>query len=462
MQTHLRCLLVSALALTAAGRALAQEYYWEVSPFLTLTRPEVWKLNIRLQVDNFEDENITGVLVHSTKRFDAESGSVFFPLVPATASSQTFIDRFEGVLRINDRIVDEEPEIYVNRGEGKPLPAGTFLVEFAFGPIEQMGEMSLNMTTYGRSWETRYDEEAAARVDWPDELPPVLQTVFEPELYVNQGPFGPYNLRSVRDKVMEWTDGNPKALPPAQTAKWIAIKVAEAYRPINRGWGGPGGESAEGLPISAFSSFVVDGPEFALEQGRGSRFNLPVLLVACYRAAGIPARIVIGYDFARTLNASRGPDGDRLRCWVEFALYDEHEPDEKRRLTWVPVDIVKLQASSAWTQPFERPLKYFGTHDELDEVIPIAFHFTPYWAPGISYGRYFFETVDARRYYEQTYGFDRRKTMYAPSLWSWNVMPAPPRWAGQWIDFMKDSPMSTMIDPLPAEVKRGNPPRRRR
>lgn len=444
----------------AAASALAQSVYWEVSPFFTLAEPREWKLTVRLQVDNFEDENVVpGYLEHPAKSIDAAGGTVLFPIVPASSQTQIFLNRVEAELRLNDELVDDEPRIYVNRGEGKPLPAGTFLAELAFGPYPGVREMSLQITTIGRSWETIYDEAKAAEVDWPKELPPVLRTLFEPELFIDRGPARPYDLTLIRERVREWTQGRPRSQPPAVAAKWIAMRVAESYRPSERGYSGPVGESSNNVPVSVFGAFNVDGPEFAILNRRGSKFNLPVLLVACYRAAGIPARLVIGYDDSeRTANASE--IGERLYCWVEFALYDEREPDEKKRLTWIPVDILQLQASSAWTQPFDRPIEYFGTSDDWDRIIPIAFHFTPYWVPGVSYGRYIFETEEARRYHA-----DRRPAPqgplpdFAPSLWSWNVRPVPPRWAGQWLDFIKDAPQRSAIDPLPIEVRHGAAPR---
>lgn len=448
-----------ALSSVCAAFASAQNVYWEVSPFFTLTQPREWKMTIRLQVDNFEDQNVVpGYYEHPAKSIDAASGTVVFPIVPATSQSQTFLDQIKAELQLNDEVVDEEPEIYVNRGEGQPLPAGTFLAELAFGEYAGVREMQLEITTMGRSWETIYNEAKAAEVDWPKELPPVLQTLFEPEMFVDRSPFGAYNLKPIKDRVNEWTQGRPKSLPPAVTAKWIAMRVAETYRPTGRGFGGPVGESSNNVPVSVFGSFSVDGPEFALINERGSKFNLPVLLVACYRAAGIPARMVIGYDYNDRTNHV-ATVGDHLYPWVEFALYDETEADEKKRLTWIPVDILQLQASGAWTQPFDRPIEYFGTSDDWDKIIPIAFHFTPYWVPGVSYGRYMFESDEARDYYVERWGIGRDVRVFAPALWSWNVMPAPPRWAGQWIDFIKDTPQRSALDPLPPEVRRGAAPR---
>lgn len=460
MSSPRRARLVSGLVLTfgLSSVALAQSYHWQVSPYMTLIEPREWKMSIRLQVDNFEDERIRPeIYQYPVKRMDTTGGSVFFPVVPTTSFSQTSLNHIKSSLSLNDRVVDDEAKIFVDRGD-KPLPAGTFLAELTFDEYQNVQEMTMTLTITGRSWEVLFDEKRAAEVGWPKELPPVLQGLFEPEMFIDRGPYGPYSLSEIKKQVLEWTEGNPKALPPVKTAKWLAFKVAEWYNPSGRGFGGPVGESSDYQPVTAFGAFNVDGPEYALKMKRGSKYNMSALLVACYRAAGIPARLVIGYDFSEK-QAQAETIGDRLHCWVEFALYDENEPDEARRLTWVPVDVEKLRLAGAATQPFERPIKYFGQSDEWDELIPLAFHFTPYWAPGVSYGRYNFEADETRRYYGDRYGLERNQAAFAPALWSWNVLPGAPRWAGQWLDFTKDAPMNTELDPLPPEAKRGAPRR---
>ena len=61
-------------------------------------------------------------------------------------------------------------------------------------------------------------------------LPAIARSLFEQEMFIDYGPFGPYDLAELKARVDRWTEGNPQALPPAVTAKWLAFKVAEAYR----------------------------------------------------------------------------------------------------------------------------------------------------------------------------------------------------------------------------------------
>jgi hypothetical protein len=43
----------------------------------------------------------------------------------------------------------------------------------------------------------------------------------------------------------------------------------------------------------------------------------------------------------------------------------------------VPVDPVRARKRSMQMPPFDKPWRYFGTHDELDTILPFAFHFIP-------------------------------------------------------------------------------------
>ncbi|QYU67652.1 hypothetical protein J4558_22550 [Leptolyngbya sp. 15MV] len=46
-------------------------------------------------------------------------------------------------------------------------------------------------------------------------------------------------------------------------------------------------------------------------------------------------------------------------------------------MVWIPVDIVALRKASSNPRPLDRPWPFFGTHPELDAVVPVAFQFQP-------------------------------------------------------------------------------------
>ena len=85
---------------------------------------------------------------------------------------------------------------------------------------------------------------------------------------------------------------------------------------------------------------------WACDAKRGNCTDFHALFIGLCRAAGIPARFMIGFP----LPASRGEGAiPGYHCWAEFHL---------RGFGWVPVD-----ASEAWKHPDERSY-FFGAWDE--------------------------------------------------------------------------------------------------
>jgi hypothetical protein len=115
----------------------------------------------------------------------------------------------------------------------------------------------------------------------------------------------------------------------------------------------------------------------------------------------------------------------RLRAWTEFYLYDE----KGRSGNWVPVDVLRLRKSSSRAGKLDQAWKYFGTHDELNSVIPFAHQFHP---P---------TTVRA-------YG--------SPGFWGWLVTPKPPDRARQTLSFTASSTAKGPGDNKRREEERRN------
>jgi hypothetical protein len=141
---------------------------------------------------------------------------------------------------------------------------------------------------------------------------------------------------------------------------------------------------------------VVGAPE-AARRRRGTPYDLVAVLTAVYRSAGIPARMVVGYDTGQDSGdkfLGEKKSGE-LRPWVEFALVGKDN-----KLVWVPVDIVMMRKRTPSLRDMNKPWKYFGNNDELNHVLPFSFHYHP---P---------TTVVAHG---------------APAFWGWMVTPEPPK-----------------------------------
>lgn len=216
------------------------------------------------------------------------------------------------------------------------------------------------------SYETEIDEERAMQIEWHTELfeDPVVVSSLAPQLYIESD--DPFIVRLVE----EWTNGEPKRVKPYMLAKYLAGKVVEYYQPSEGYleaddrvfvWGG--------RPVIFLEGFNVDGAAVAARRRDGSPFDMANLLTAVYRAAGLPARVVIGYD--ERLDGKRGVAP--FIAWVEFYL---HHPEAKRG-EWVPVDIVKQREFSSQAPPLERRWEYFGRNDDSEHYCPLGHHWKP-------------------------------------------------------------------------------------
>jgi len=268
------------------------------------------------------------------------------------------------------------------------------------------------------------------RVPWPEgEWPKVAASTLEPMLFVDEGFDGAYDAKFVTRLADRWTNGQSRTQPPMVAAKWIAGELAKSFQPQGNGIisdAVPATGTQSGQSIGAISAIEVVGAEQASKRGKGSPFDMPVLLTALYHEIGLPARLVVGYAAGSAGGAQEAfRDIDRpevgLYAWVEVALYDESQPRPDQQLTWVPVNILRIRSEGSYRRPLDQAWPGFGTDDQLNEILPISFHLHPHKMGAISYGM-----------------SSRRKPM--PGLWGWNVVPNTPEAARQVLAFSATSP----------------------
>ena len=140
---------------------------------------------------------------------------------------------------------------------------------------------------------------------------------------------------------------------------------------------------------------TLTGAAAIAEADRANPFDIACLHVAVLRAAGIPARFIIGLDPVET-TLRRFP---MLRMWTEFCLVDETDDAAE----WIPVDVVAQRLFSSRPPPITQRWQHFGFSDSLDDLVPIAHSFMParsVCGPTIAYG--------------------------SPALWGWRPEPSVP------------------------------------
>ncbi len=342
--------------------------------------------------------------VKITDTFKFDSAAFVFPAIKQTASSA---NQVTGELFLGDQktgaMMVPLPEAYA---------CGTTLARWDAKDWTGQ-EAGLKIKIQARCSSTEMDEAAAMKLAWPANWTKTLQSCFEPQMFVDVGPDKAYDMKPVKDLVQRWMRGkDPKTQSPVMVAKVLASEVARFVQ-VN-GSGMAVGRTGE------FQGLLVQGAAETAKKGRGSPYDVVALLVAVFREAGLPARIVIGWDSGRSeekqgdegfLNTKRGRGKEEMHAWVELGLLDT---DAKE--VWIPVDVLKLKKEGSKLPAFDKPWPYFGNHQELDGIIPFAFQYFP---P---------TTVRA-------YG--------SPGFWGWLVMPAPPESAEQVIRFNASSVAAT-------------------
>ncbi|MFZ4574682.1 MAG: transglutaminase-like domain-containing protein [Phycisphaerales bacterium] len=343
--------------------------------------------------------------------FEFETAGVVFPYIPSTASSdaeefkagQTGPNAtgFRGTLRVNDQIVDRDPAMLMG------YPGGTALGRWDAGERGKTlsaREVQLEVMVPVSAYKVTYDETAALKLPWPQSWPKVAQEALLPQLFVEQGvdangAVAAYDVGPL-DKALElwreeWKLKDLKGVNPAALAKMMTSKVWEIVQPDGDGLTfRPNTGELAGIALRAPASTLVD--------AKGSEHDVVVLLVALMRKAGIPTRLVIGYDAGDSSGRwlDRSGKSSKLRTWAEFCLFDE----KANTINWVPIDIIKLRKSSNRPAAMTKQWKYFGTNDQLDHILPFSFHFHPP-TDVVSYG--------------------------SPGFWGWFVSPSAPKHAEQ-------------------------------
>lgn len=379
------------------------------SPYLERVEPEDWELSIRVDVAASRDILVTPQgNFPQTDTWTFDQATVVFPFVPTTANFQPDpADPFSGVFVFQDAIKVQQFEVL----EG--YPSGTKLAKWTLEGREggyQGKQMHLEVRMRGVAYNLKFNEAEAMKLPWPSVWPPEAMEATKPEAFITHGvdglEYAPADMQIIKDMVAKWTSGKPQSQPPVVTAKWISKQVGDMVQVSGSGFGYSRTGKIQGID--------PQGAPFVAMAARGSQFDMTCLLVACLREAGIPTRMVVGYDVAsdkeeRIFLEVRRTRSEDIRTWAEFALYDE----KNDILTWVPIDIVAQRAQSSRLPDIAKPWDYFGNHKELQGVIPFAFQFQP---P---------TTVRA-------YG--------TPGFWGWLVLPTAPPRAEQWLTLHANSP----------------------
>ncbi len=212
----------------------------------------------------------------------------------------------------------------------------------------------------GQSWSTVVDEGLMARVAWPREWPKETADALKPQTGIeSEAPI-------IKALVTKTLGENARMMPPYHAAKEIIRAATLAYRAVNS-------DTLEKRGMGRIVGMRVVGARDTLDDARGTPHDVVCTCVAALRAAGIPARPVIGVrELSR--GAARLSTNDRVNfvSWGEFWLPDAG---------WVPFDPELLRGNAVrQLKPFDK-WPGVGTIPELNQRMPIAWSFAPEGLP---------------------------------------------------------------------------------
>lgn len=376
-------------------------------------RTHDWTLKVSVHVDSYQDQNIytlaparpsaPGVPPPTTTRpanpsdvgipkiipFKFDTAAVVFPTIAFTATSQ-LVGKPSAKLAMDNHVIGGTPTWIEETGSGSRYGRWDMVSKSGSGPIEGR-EIDFDLDIPVSTWETVFDEAKAAKAIWPQsgKWPKDCASSLGASLIGDLPVIDP-NSPAVREAITSWCAGKPpQSIPPVQLAKFIASKTLDLIQ--------PSGDGLVSSKTGLLQGFYFQGAERVLREAKGSELEIANVLCSLYRAAGLPARVVIGYDLTDSKGSGVGlkrKPGGSIRTWVEFALVDENcilpasapigagEP----KTVWVPVDIVHQRKSSSRAPSIDKPWKFFGNNDETDDVIPIAFHYHPPLSGVIAHG----------------------------------------------------------------------------
>ncbi|MBX3351363.1 MAG: transglutaminase domain-containing protein [Phycisphaeraceae bacterium] len=474
MRTLLAILTLAVFTAPVFAQQRSSRPAADEGPVLTLTERRLWSLRVTIS-----GRTAPTNARHATPRpllrtgqpglgqqgsIDLRAATIVVPILERSASHDAALSHATWELRFNRQVV---PQDRLGAPSGQPDlinllqsvmiadPSGAPLVPLVLN-AEQL-EFRLQVPVF--THETRYDDARAARIGWPSQWPEFVQPSREPS------PFIPSDDPFVAQLLDDWTQGAHRSMAPAVLAKHLAKRIVDTIQPNGLGvvpWDlgmgshpfdviGPCDDSTDGLWLLPGSSRAfrparrdhdtVDATRFIrgfnvyeptgvitnnrcftprirqpIETGRANPAVIANLYVALLRAAGIPARVVIGTEVSPedlrsvpnthipprtfpevTINGFRvSTRGSLIRFWTEFYLFDE----DSNRGEWIPVDLHRQRLESSRAPDIDRAWRYFGNHDELDEIVPITSVYT---------------AVEAR------------KPDTIPTLWGWETEPDHPR-----------------------------------
>lgn len=299
--------------------------------------PRVWEVRFESSIWAPRDRNST------SQPLQGSDVMFWMPLVIQSTYSQADVSSVRPELWLHDTR-QQLPKDFVKFRQG--MSQGMTGASLAIPKLDAQS-IKWSLTWRVQCWSSVVDDAAAARITWPAEWPDEARE----SLAAAPGfESGDPRVKAFVDGV---SGGKLRSVTPWIAAKELVRATANVFKNLDEG----GLKVENGMP----RGIVFNGAAASMAAGAGTGHDLVAACVTVLRAAGIPARPVLGMA---EVERSGGGSSARLVSWAELWL---------PQAGWVPFDPVELRSSARGGVGVERPWKRFGTWDGLNEMIPLCY-----------------------------------------------------------------------------------------
>ncbi|XVJ60350.1 MAG: transglutaminase domain-containing protein [Tepidisphaera sp.] len=421
-------------AATPAAPAVKIPEPIEPGPYVRRTDLSYWAFTMHMRLykggQSFDEKG-----TRLSFRYDLpfETMTVVFPMLPETSGSVPRPNEAVAKLVLGGREVvggnflppgavpdkslfPAKPEILERHFSGLPYHSGVKLAKLSHGELgktQQTKGVRFQIDLPMMACNTVFDESKALYVPWPKgPWPAAANSTFLPQQWIDfevrpDGLIQKYDDAVFKALIDKWLKGqDPKAaFTPVGLAKVLMGGMVKDIAPdinvLNYRLERPISDNTDPVDaVLAGATFLVGlqvrGAEYAAREKKVSEWDYACLGAAIFRRCGLPTRVVIGFDKRESEELEKGRElRGKVKAWFEFYLFDE----ANNTGNWVICDPYRLRKDMNQPPKLENPWKFFGSHDEMESVLPFAFQFLP--------------PTDVRAY-------------GAPAFWGWLVTPGTP------------------------------------
>ena len=338
-----RILAAVLLACACAPPALAQPETGGPPQFpLARVKPRVYEATISADVFG------TSIDALETAPLEAKRSEIIIPMIIRGAYSAIDPASIKVAGQINGQTYRVGDVPWKLRG---PHPDGTGEVVVEFVDIRAQS-MGVKVTWREQSWLATINDRAALQITWPVEWPEEVREYLKPSPWIESDDELFVNF------IQQITQGNLRKVTPYAATKELLRETITRFRSIS----GTGNERRD---LGLIAGLQLVGAREAASAESGSPNDLVCTCIAVLRAAGIPARPVVGIVKELTDNLR---ERTQWRTWGEFYL---------PKTGWVPFDPNDMRGSGFQFKALDVAWPGFGNVKNLDERIPVAYRFQP-------------------------------------------------------------------------------------